>query len=215
MNAETRERPDLAGFAEAIMRCWPEGDVDGGDLQEIAIKHGLLRPETRTELCEPECDCAGMFDGGDEWTCYRRVTFDASPKPSRAEPVEHPAKPDLLTLVKIAANLLTEGLSGYSDDWPKTMPKAALQAIDRHNERQRLWALDIKRVCDNLRPRLNSAAPPPPAVSLPDGWPWNEQARQELMWVLQNYSLTFPDTTEAAQSLVRWLDQSPEQGGQG
>ena len=38
-------QPDWEGFARAIMDAWPEGDVDGGDLQETAERYGLLRKE--------------------------------------------------------------------------------------------------------------------------------------------------------------------------
>jgi hypothetical protein len=116
-------------------------------------------------------------------------------------------KADRLTLVKIAANLLTERLSGYGDDWPQTMPKAALRAIDRHNERQRLWALEIKRVCDNLRPLCNPETPPCPAVNLPDGWPWDSSTRFLMAAILR---ILAADTRVQgpAQSLARWLEQS-------
>jgi hypothetical protein len=74
MTAETREHPDLKGFAEDVMRCWPEGDVDCGDLQHMALRHGLIAPETRTQPCAEDCYCVvyGAAED-DEWTCYRRV----------------------------------------------------------------------------------------------------------------------------------------------
>jgi hypothetical protein len=67
----------LRAFVAQVMEAWPLGDVDGGDLQDYAVKHGLLTPETRTSPCGEDgaCNCAGYY-GNDEWadgiTCYRR-----------------------------------------------------------------------------------------------------------------------------------------------
>jgi hypothetical protein len=72
------DAPDLKGFAEAVMRSWPHGDVDGGDLQDIAVKHGLLREESRTDFCGEFCGCRECFVDPNldaPWTCYRRVTL--------------------------------------------------------------------------------------------------------------------------------------------
>lgn len=59
-----RDANPLRAFAKEVMQAWPEGDIDGGCLQAIAIKHGLLR--ARVVPCE-ECDCDG--DG----PCYERT----------------------------------------------------------------------------------------------------------------------------------------------
>lgn len=49
----------LRAFAQEVMECWPMGGIDGGDLQDIAERHGLLRPETRYAPCyEDGCNCA-------------------------------------------------------------------------------------------------------------------------------------------------------------
>ena len=66
----------LRAFAADVMQAWPHGDVDGCDVQDYAVKHGLLTPETRNEPCgETWCECAGYY-AADEWvdgvTCYRR-----------------------------------------------------------------------------------------------------------------------------------------------
>jgi hypothetical protein len=66
----------VISFAQEIMNIWPHGDVDGGELQDIAEKHGLLTPETFYEPCqESGCNCAGMWSR-EEWeagvTCYRK-----------------------------------------------------------------------------------------------------------------------------------------------
>lgn len=69
------ENETLRAFARGVMAAWPDGDVDGGALQEIAVAHGLLVPETRTEPCGDACECAEYHspeDMADGVTCYRR-----------------------------------------------------------------------------------------------------------------------------------------------
>ena len=75
----------LRAFAAAVLGDWPDsGTLDGGDVQELAIKHGLLRAKdpAPTRPCSDEgCFCAeyrgtdfnGEFDGGIE--CYERTTL--------------------------------------------------------------------------------------------------------------------------------------------
>ena len=41
----------LRDFAQEIMDHWPEGGVDGDDLQEVAVKHGLLTSTIKYEPC--------------------------------------------------------------------------------------------------------------------------------------------------------------------
>lgn len=36
-------KPDWEGFGRAIMEAWPEGGLDGFDLQDIAEKYGVIR----------------------------------------------------------------------------------------------------------------------------------------------------------------------------
>lgn len=36
------ELDKLRAFAQDVMQAWPIGDVDGGELQDYAIKHGLI-----------------------------------------------------------------------------------------------------------------------------------------------------------------------------
>jgi hypothetical protein len=66
------ENNALRAFAQDIMRAWPEGDVDGGELQEAALRHGLLEP---SEPTQEERDEWGLdqddLDGGDAW--YRKT----------------------------------------------------------------------------------------------------------------------------------------------
>ena len=70
----------LRAFAQAIMEAWPEGGIEGDDLQEIACRHGMLAPEIRHEPCGEwcNCNCLGDFDSAD-WQrgveCYRRTAL--------------------------------------------------------------------------------------------------------------------------------------------
>lgn len=76
------EQPDelvrLRSFARDVMETWPRGDLEGGDLQDLAVKHGLLVPETRYTPCREECFCAEYatweeFEAG--VICYRRAAL--------------------------------------------------------------------------------------------------------------------------------------------
>ena len=51
--ASAAQRDLLRDFARAVMQAWPEGGIDGGELQDIALAHGLLRP------AEPPTDWDG------------------------------------------------------------------------------------------------------------------------------------------------------------
>ena len=96
LDAAEREAK-LRAFAIDVMACWPHGDVDGGDLQEIAERHGLLRPETRTQPCDDEpnrCHCL-EYGGRDEFplVCYRKTellteTRCDAPERSQWRPIE-------------------------------------------------------------------------------------------------------------------------------
>ena len=74
------ENKKLRAFAQAIMEAWPEGGIEGDDLQEIALKHGMLAPEIRHEPCGEwcQCNCVGDY-GSDDWQrgveCYRRTAL--------------------------------------------------------------------------------------------------------------------------------------------
>ena len=74
------ETKKLRAFAQAIMEAWPEGGIEGDDLQEIACRHGMLAPEIRHEPCGEwcNCNCLGDFDSAD-WQrgveCYRRTAL--------------------------------------------------------------------------------------------------------------------------------------------
>ena len=77
--AADAEIESLRAFSRAVLECWPDGDVDGGMLQDLAVQHGLLEPQTKTAPCREEgCRCAEYY-ASDEWvdgiTCYRRTAL--------------------------------------------------------------------------------------------------------------------------------------------
>lgn len=37
-----KNRIDWEGFGQAVMEAWPDGDIDGFELQEIAERHGVI-----------------------------------------------------------------------------------------------------------------------------------------------------------------------------
>jgi hypothetical protein len=59
-----KENKKLKEFVREIIRqeCWGGGGVDGGDIQDIAEKHGLIEKKIATDDdWNPDCD----FDTGD------------------------------------------------------------------------------------------------------------------------------------------------------
>lgn len=63
---------NLRNFANAMIDIALEGcDADGAQIQELAVEHGLLKPESRTERCSDTCSCAEYADFPVE--CFRKV----------------------------------------------------------------------------------------------------------------------------------------------
>ena len=69
----------LLAFAREILAVWPEGGIEGGDLQDIAVEHGLLVPETRYAPCDEECCPCAWSATEKEFAagviCYRRAEW--------------------------------------------------------------------------------------------------------------------------------------------
>lgn len=66
----------LRAFARRVLQAWPEGDLDGGELQEAAVAAQLLVPHTVTTPCGENCGCAdfhGSADMAEGVNCYRRA----------------------------------------------------------------------------------------------------------------------------------------------
>ena len=74
-----RERDALRAFALDVMGDWPDDcGVDGFDLQDFALKHGLLTETKVTGPCGENCWCL-EYHGGDpeDWAdgviCYKKT----------------------------------------------------------------------------------------------------------------------------------------------
>ena len=66
----------LKAFAnDMINASFEGGNFEGGDIQDIAAKHGLLRIETRDEECGEVCACR---EYGFPAECYRKTDLIAS-----------------------------------------------------------------------------------------------------------------------------------------
>ena len=63
----------LRGFAREVLKDWPESGPDMFDIQDAAVRHGLLVGEERKPPCDPEhCFCAEYHGEGEAVMCYRR-----------------------------------------------------------------------------------------------------------------------------------------------
>ena len=67
---EKRLAPMKAFASEMIGAAFEGGSFDGGDIQDIAVKHGLLQIEQRTEECGEVCACR---EYGFPASCYRKT----------------------------------------------------------------------------------------------------------------------------------------------
>ncbi|MGE6320585.1 hypothetical protein ACQKEF_09940 [Pseudomonas oryzihabitans] len=71
---------------ELISGALQGGDFSGADIQELAVKHGLLREERREEPCRDEgCACA---EYGFPTECYRKTAALAAMRAQGDEEVQ-------------------------------------------------------------------------------------------------------------------------------
>lgn len=72
----------LKAFAnDMITAAFEGGSFDGGDIQDIAVKHGLLRIEQREEECGEVCACRSEGDGFPA-ECYRKTALLRGEQPA-------------------------------------------------------------------------------------------------------------------------------------
>lgn len=72
MTAEQQKR--LIDFANSILEI--RFNIDGADVQDLAVKHGLLIEETRSQICGADCVCDQyLWDTDREWKCYRSAAW--------------------------------------------------------------------------------------------------------------------------------------------
>jgi hypothetical protein len=65
---EPSDTEKLRAFSQEVMSAWPGGSLDGDQLQEAGVKHGLLEPVIRHESCVdggPFCQCAEYYNEDD------------------------------------------------------------------------------------------------------------------------------------------------------
>lgn len=156
------DQPDLVAFATWVMSHWPDGDIDGGELQEAAHKHGLLRAESVSEPCGEDCGCVeyhgltnGRFDR--PITCFRRVPLEARVSGGRWLPIESAPRDGSDVLLWLPAS--GGALRGCWDD-------------DRYAKKPRpFWTNDCDRLWGRTHTREHQPTHwmplPPPPVSAP------------------------------------------------
>lgn len=72
----------LKAFAnDMITAAFEGGSFDGGGIQDIAVKHGLLRIEQREEECGEVCACRSEGDGFPA-QCYRKTALLRGEQPA-------------------------------------------------------------------------------------------------------------------------------------
>ena len=68
----------LRQFAREMMAAWPHGDVDGADLQDAAVRAGILTEAVLHEPCGEWCECNCNVESS-AWvqgvTCYRKTPW--------------------------------------------------------------------------------------------------------------------------------------------
>lgn len=79
---------------ELISGALEGGDFSGADIQELAVKHGLLREERREEACREEgCACA---EYGFPTECYRKTAALAPPAAAHGDEAVRFESPEAL-----------------------------------------------------------------------------------------------------------------------
>lgn len=68
----------LEAFVTELLVMLRDG-IDGADVQDLAIKHEVLKPVTVYESCGESCQCAQVYDDIEEGvTCYK-LNFEVKP----------------------------------------------------------------------------------------------------------------------------------------
>lgn len=77
----SRERYVPSGAVEfarhMLTEVWPEGGIDGGELQDLGERFGLLKPVEVTEPCGSYCAC-DYYSADFPMTCYK-LNLTATP----------------------------------------------------------------------------------------------------------------------------------------
>jgi hypothetical protein len=204
MNAETRER-----FESAL-----------SDLESLSRDKGISDERA-----------AGYYDAAK----LVQKALDASPEPARAEPVAWLIRQDseaqwfLWQLYKSKPDLPSpwEIKPLYAAPPPPTLPPGWVAVPVEPTEAMYQQGREVAR---NYLPKhgmleatfraMLAAAPPCPAVSLPEGWPWDAETRGRLSEGFDQWAHDIGEAMDqgpeghhgqmtALIDLARWLDQSP------
>jgi hypothetical protein len=226
INAETRER--LNGLLRTCYPIGAESERDaiqriGGELVRIIDALDASREPARTfgadqaeRLAVDIRNAAGKHndDALPVVHVVRKMAavLNASPEPARAEPV---------TAVANALCQSGQFETGQGGCAPLCMSVLGASRGGPHGCPHAL------KVHGELARAVLAAAPPLPAVSLPEGWPWHATIRERIAGYLRDEAddddrhdpecgiFAEPELADLKRWLARWLDQSPEQGGHG
>ena len=66
-------KPDWEKFGMSIMANWPTGDVEGGELQYLAVENHILLPVEGGYDPDNHDDEHGCAEPGDPWFVYNYV----------------------------------------------------------------------------------------------------------------------------------------------
>jgi hypothetical protein len=158
------------------------------------------------------------------------AALDASPEPARAEPVAWKAGPGIFVREEDAlaycSDMMREDgpMPLYAAPHPPALPPGWVAVPVEPTEEMYQQGREVARsylpkhgMLEATFRAMVKAAPPCPAVSLPDGFPWDAKTRQSMQRYLRAgfdaYSPISMDNLARVNALIRWLDQSPEQGG--
>lgn len=78
INRLRAELDALRQFAREMMDAWPDGGIEGDELQESAVRCGLLTETQRSEWCGDNCACGEFHDFNDDRlpvTCLRKAAW--------------------------------------------------------------------------------------------------------------------------------------------
>jgi hypothetical protein len=74
VEAKAGEVGALRGFCQRVMQSWPEGDIDGFDLEQAAQEFGLLQKVEVSAPCGPACKC-DEYGAEFPTDCYHRTAL--------------------------------------------------------------------------------------------------------------------------------------------
>lgn len=122
LRAKLADRDAQRSFAnEIISAAYEGGSFEGGDIQDVAVKHGLLRIESRAEECGEACACR---EYGFPAECYRKTALlSASAEPSAQVEIDERADFEAHYLVDLAFEEADFHMDGERYVWQATQDR--------------------------------------------------------------------------------------------